>query len=162
MKIFNSVVTPTVLYGSCCWTMTKSRQQKLASAQRRMLRRICGFYHSDSDEETWVEWIQTATHEAEAAAYEAGVLPWVVLQRERKWLWAGQTARKNDNRWSQEALLWTPSTRSRDAGRPLMRWTDCLERFAASFDDTPGSDWYLMAQDASSWSSCTADFCEMD
>ena len=40
LKLFNSVVTPTVLYGSCCWTMTKEREHLLQVAQRRMLRKI--------------------------------------------------------------------------------------------------------------------------
>ena len=40
LKLFNAVVTPTVLYSSGTWTMTKSREKRLLVAQRRMLRRI--------------------------------------------------------------------------------------------------------------------------
>ena len=39
--LFSSIVTPTVLYGSCCWTMTRCREKKLLAVQRRMLRMIC-------------------------------------------------------------------------------------------------------------------------
>ena len=42
LKLFNAVVTPTVLYGSECWTMTAARAQKLKVAQRKMLRKMLG------------------------------------------------------------------------------------------------------------------------
>ena len=42
LKLFNAVVTPTVLYGAECWTMTAGREQKLKVAQRRMLRKMLG------------------------------------------------------------------------------------------------------------------------
>ena len=40
IRLFNSVVTPTVLYGSSTWAMTKEREAKLQVAQRRMIRKI--------------------------------------------------------------------------------------------------------------------------
>jgi len=42
LKLFNATVTPTVLYGCGCWTMTKEREKKLRTAQRKMLRWIVG------------------------------------------------------------------------------------------------------------------------
>ena len=42
LRLFESVVTSSVLYGSGCWTMTQSREQKLRITQRKMLRWIVG------------------------------------------------------------------------------------------------------------------------
>jgi hypothetical protein len=41
-KLFNAVVTPTVLYGSAAWTMNADRTRLLRTAQRRMLRWMLG------------------------------------------------------------------------------------------------------------------------
>ena len=42
LKLFDSVVTSTVLYGSGTWTMTQAREAKLRVHQRRMIRWIIG------------------------------------------------------------------------------------------------------------------------
>ena len=42
MRLFNAVVTPSVLYGCGSWTMTRSREQLLRSVQRKMMRSILG------------------------------------------------------------------------------------------------------------------------
>eukprot|EP00973_Karenia_brevis_P071847 9984620-Karenia_brevis.AAC.1 len=42
LKLFDATVTPTVLYCSGTWTMTKSRRDRLRGAQRHMLRRMLG------------------------------------------------------------------------------------------------------------------------
>ena len=38
LKLFQAVITPTVLYGSGSWVMTDARQAVLQSAQLKMLR----------------------------------------------------------------------------------------------------------------------------
>ena len=42
LRLFNAVVTPTVLYGSGSWVMIKSRDNELRTVQRKMLRAILG------------------------------------------------------------------------------------------------------------------------
>ena len=42
LRLFTSVITPTVLYGSECWTMTKIMDNALKTTQRKMLRMILG------------------------------------------------------------------------------------------------------------------------
>ena len=37
LKLFAATVTPTVLYGSCSWTLTEEMAQSLQSSQRKML-----------------------------------------------------------------------------------------------------------------------------
>ena len=42
LRLFTSVITPTVLYGSECWTMTKIMENALKGTQRKMLRMVLG------------------------------------------------------------------------------------------------------------------------
>ena len=42
MRLFDAVVAPIVLYGSTSWTMTQSREERLRTTQRKMLRKIWG------------------------------------------------------------------------------------------------------------------------
>jgi hypothetical protein len=42
LRLFNSVVTPSVLYSCGTWTMTTERMRRLRTAQRMMLRKIIG------------------------------------------------------------------------------------------------------------------------
>ena len=68
--------------------------------------------HEDDDEEeeedavneSWVEWVQRATHIAELAARKYQVTDWAAAHLSRKWRLAGHTARRTDHRWSTVAL----------------------------------------------------------
>lgn len=40
IKLFNAVITPSVLYGLECWAMTLARVAKLKVVRRKMLRRM--------------------------------------------------------------------------------------------------------------------------
>ena len=42
MRLFNATVTPTILYGSASWTLTKEHLVRLRRTQRRMLRLVIG------------------------------------------------------------------------------------------------------------------------
>ena len=42
MRLWDAIVTPTVLYGCSSWTMTAERERKLKVAQRQMIRNMVG------------------------------------------------------------------------------------------------------------------------
>ena len=68
IKLFNTIMPPTVLYGCGSWVMTGTRERLLRSTQMKMMRAILGSrrvvnYHT-CDVETWVEWVQRAKREA--------------------------------------------------------------------------------------------------
>ena len=42
LKLFEAVITPTVLYGAGAWTLNKQAESILLRTQRRMLRMILG------------------------------------------------------------------------------------------------------------------------
>ena len=134
MKLFETLITPTILYGSGCWVMTLGRRQALRTTQRQMMRMILGTGrkpggNNGTDElETYVEWVQRATKEAERLMEKYNVREWTWQQRDRLWRWASKVAHSKDGRWSHEVLHWDPIGQ-RPKGRPRARWTDQLTSF---------------------------------
>ena len=89
LKLFDSIITPTMLYGSGTWTMVAERERMLRTAQRRMLRWMLRSHwknvesssssddssesseptdeeteenENNTEEESFVDWIQRCTH----------------------------------------------------------------------------------------------------
>ena len=169
MKLFDGTVSPTVLFGSSCWTMTAEREHKLRKAQRQMLRTMLqvgrrrqanqgGTSDTDSasnltassnDEEVlepWVDWLARATRYAEAELKKANVADWTSQQKQRAFRWAGHVARREDSRWSSTVLQWKPElslASYRRKGRPLKRWEDALQQWHY--------DWRAIAVDRELW-----------
>ena len=61
LKLFNTVLTPTVMYSCSSWSMTKAREDALRSIQTKMLRTVLGRRRIANEitgvVETWVEWV---------------------------------------------------------------------------------------------------------
>ena len=71
LRLFAATVTPTVLYGSCAWTMTQEMESELQGLQRQMLRKMLGsprkllqVSHTSSLQESDSE-VQSDSQEAE-------------------------------------------------------------------------------------------------
>ena len=142
---FDAVITETVLYGCAAWTLTSTNEHKLRTTRRMMLRWMWGAKRQLDEE--WVDFIRRSTRESEAGANKCGVRQWVSLCYERKWEFAGKTARGMLGKWSTRLLNWKPwfrMTASRLVGRPLTRWEDCFVKIA-------GGDWTQQAQDEVTW-----------
>ena len=125
IALFDSSVTPCVLYACGTWTMTASRDHKLRCTRRRMLRWMIRPARNVSEE--WPDYIKRATHTCEALAARYGSTDWMTLQRTRKCNLAAKCALGTDQRWSCRLLHWRPwfrCTQHRDVGHPTKRWTD--------------------------------------
>ena len=151
MRLFNAVITPSILYGCAAWTMDDARKKRLKSVQRRNLRLICKV--GRKPKETWVDWVKRATHLAEKSAGSSGVECWVVGQKRRTFRWAGHVARLTDKRWTYQALLWQPASGKRAVGRPTKRWTDQLECVWNYMPGILNEDWKIIALERSTWKS---------
>ena len=128
LRLFDAVVSSTVLYGIGAWTMTAARETKLQTNLRKMLRRVIATppmraVSVGGVDEPYVEWISRATRKAVGEFEKAGFHTWVHLQKLRKTALLQKTVGSTDGRWSKAALDWTPAGR-RAPGRPLKRWTD--------------------------------------
>ena len=135
LRLFESVISPTVLYGSECWTMNKSMDKMLRTTQRKMLRSILGqgrrritrtsqteqdsgseheaepnTQEEANDElEPWAEWIRRVTHSAEESLEKLRIKTWVEQARRRKWRWAAKLyCETEQDKWTNAALAWNP------------------------------------------------------
>ena len=172
VKLFNATVTPTVLYGCGTWAMTTAREDKLRTAQRRMLRMMLGRARQvvnvsdsttdssysdnggDAEEtqeeplvESWVAWVKRVTEEAENILKKLDIPDWVQLQRRTKWTWAGHVARYRDGRWTRNILEYLPVGR-RAKQRPITRWDDGLDAMVKKIvgRHVPGGSWMTTAK----------------
>jgi hypothetical protein len=175
LRLFNSVVTASVLYSCGTWTMTKERTRKLRTAQRMMLRKIvntkrklitdtdgssssstsseCSNAEEDEDTilEPWVDWIKRATRVAEVQAELAGIPDWATERIRRKYRMAGHFSRRDDGRWATKVLYWIPVGGTRRRGHPEQRWTDEFDKFFCKmFEGRPG-EWREVAEDRAAW-----------
>ena len=137
--------------------MSAQRVARLKCVQRRMLRAMCRVPRRS--EETWVQWIQRATAAVEQHMRESGVEYWHVVQRRRKWKWAGRVLNMDCSRWASKVLAWTPQDGRRKIGRPCLRWLDDITGFlranGADFDEVA---WMSLAANLDEWAALEDSF----
>ena len=167
LKLFNSVVTPTVLYGTGTWTMTLEKEQIVRTTPGKMGRLMLGNWfkapdrgsRDDNQDEATVtqprvKWTEQATHIAEHAMRQNGVPDWVEEHRKRKWRWAGKCIRCTDGRWSKRLLVWKPSGGHRKVGGQQMRWATSLEKMVTRHTGSATGNltqWMELAKDKNIW-----------
>jgi hypothetical protein len=124
LHLFETVVTPTVLYCASTWTAWATTDQILQTVRRRMLRSIVQVRRAR--DETWVDYIQRATHKSEelAAPY---VSDWAAKRAACKAKLVERIRQMPRDRWCRRVLEWTPWFRcspKRRVGHPALRWLD--------------------------------------
>ena len=137
LKLFNAVVSSTLLYGCEAWTLTQKMELQLRRGQRRMLRIILGSGRRRQMDgpggedllEPWVDWIQRTTHDIEARMSRLRCPNWVEIQHDRKRRWAERLMTTDTQTWAFRLLQWEPDPYKfgRACGRPRRRWSDSLQ-----------------------------------
>jgi hypothetical protein len=124
-KLFQSALTPTVLYGGSSWVLTSVMEAQLKSTRMKMLRIVLGKRRLSTEDglETWVDWVKRTTRDARLAMEEYGVADWVVDRRSRVRCWRNRLTNMNGDRWAKIAFAWAPEG-SRRRGRPRLRWKE--------------------------------------
>ena len=126
LKLFDSVVSPTVLYSLSTTPLTETQLEKLNAVQRKMLRKIAGWVRHDGEE--WSITGRRMKQRLDAALMRRPVAVWSEArgkQRERiirkaaPSEGAGIVARVF--KWALRPNL--PGAHRRP-GRPACRWTD--------------------------------------
>ena len=144
LRLFEAVVSTTVLSGSCTWALTHTMNQTLDRVRRRMLRLVLRIFRKkicESDEvslESWPEYLKRSARIIGDFDAAFKLSPWSLQAKARKWRFAGDLVRSCDSRWSKVVLDWMPACGKRSAGRPITRWVDDIERYA-------GGDWEKLA-----------------
>ena len=82
------------------------------------------------DQETWVDYIQRATHAAEKHCEHHGYTSWDIRQSQLRSKFATIVTTGPQEKWSARILNWVPWFRTvawRCPGRPFRRWSDIVE-----------------------------------
>ena len=156
IHLFNSTITPTILYGCASWTTTKATTDQLRTTQRRMLRLIVKTARRRLDTtalETWPDYIRRATAKADDHLHKLQIEPWPTTYLRRKWRWAARVATQPRYQWTHLAAKWRPDldhTRlpSRRQARPCKRWSDDFHCFLTAINSTTSqqpTDWLTLA-----------------
>jgi hypothetical protein len=187
LRLFDTTITPTILYGAGSWTMTTELEHRLKKVHRRMLRslfqcprkkihRDASSQSSDSSKdyedvdsedgdelEPWLEWIQRATHTIEEHYARIKLDDWVVAQRRRQHRWAGHVARRDDDRWPARLLNWLPEGGRRQGGEGRGRKQARPRRrwvntLEETYTELGQGGWQAVAFDRNEWRKLEEDY----
>ena len=136
LKLYQSCVISTLLYGSECWRMTETDLAKLRSFHTICLRTILRIF--------WPEKISNEDLLRRCQQQDMGT----IIAR-RRWQWIGHTLRKEQQSITRTALHWTPDGK-RKRGRPRTTWRRTVEAEMGAIQHSWGSLTRL-AQDRQKW-----------
>ena len=131
LKLFNAVVTSTMLYGCEAWTLKTDQQRRVRAVQRRMLRLVLNSRRrrvqlSDTSQESddggigeeeghdeqlhllepWHEFLRRTACSTEEQLKAAGQKEWLTIWRTRQWNWARKLVNEDSHKWSATATKW--------------------------------------------------------
>ena len=137
LRLLQTIVIPTALYGSECWVLRKKEEQKLLAFESKCLRRILGirWYHMVSNERV-----------RERANLKQTILDRIKDSQRR---WFGHVQRMDPERWPV-AFLNGRVSGNRPRGRPRDTW---IKSFRQANNNKPISQLTNMARDRDQWRS---------
>jgi len=115
IKIYRTIILPTVLYGCETWSLTLREERKLRVFENRVLRRIFG----PRRDEVTGEWRRLHNEELNDLHSSPNI---VRVIKSRSMRWAGHVARMGEE-MVYRVLLGKPEGK-RPLGRPRRRWVD--------------------------------------
>ena len=136
LKLYQSCVLSTLLYGSECWRMTVSDIKQLSVFHTKNLRRILGIF-----------WPNTISNQDVLAQCQQESMDTIIMRR--RWNWIGHILRREPDSIPRIALHWTPEGK-RKRGRPKTTWRRTVEEEMKTMDLTWGSVQKL-AQNRQEW-----------
>ena len=114
VKIYQTVIKPTMLYGAECWAMRKKEEQLLNKTEMRMLHWIQGISLKDRVRRDEIR-------------KRLNVMPIVDQFTKRRLSWYGHIKRRKPEDMTRTVLdMEIPGKRRR--GRPRIRWMDNIRR----------------------------------
>ena len=177
LKLFDAVVTSTLLYGCESWSLRVDQHRRLHVLQRKMLRMVLNArrhtvhsstsgasvsaeaadHESDASYlEPWSDFLRRTAQWTDQQLKDAGLSQWTVQAKRRKWKWAAQLMDNAANKWSAIATQWQPllhssHPRCRRPARPKKRWEQDLVDYIKKVLPESGSFWQDAARDKNWW-----------
>ena len=186
LRLFDSTVSATALYGCEAWTLKEQDKRRLRATQRKMLRMVLGTKRrlvrsqegsstssdgssapADGDEssqyalEPWKDFLTRATRLVEQKTSELGMQEWLTTWRRRQWTWAQKLVKNGGHKWSHKALEWSPFLHASRGGvrpqaRPKKRWSDDINGYLNAKGIS--EPWTQLAAKSETWTELENDF----
>ena len=144
LRIYQSCVLSTLLYGSECWRMTEQDLSKLASFHAANLRKILRIF-----------WPQKISNDQLLRQTKQEDIR--TLVNRRRWRWIGHVMRKASNNIARIAMHWTPEGK-RSRGRPKTTWHRTVEKRPRGLNYS-WSTIKKLAKDRQGWKDFVAALC---
>ena len=147
LKLFDSVVTPSLLFGLHVLPISKISMDKIMVCQRKMLRKIVGWTRHPQD--SWETVMRAMKIKIQNAMTRYYVRPWDQCIQEKKISHLDRLIVMHDVRWEKLSMQWEPTKVQdlsqdyfayRAPGRPRLRWTDTNLLIPSAVDDDDSED----------------------
>ena len=159
LRLFEAVVTPSLLYGCEAWALKVEQEKRLKTIQRKMLRLVLNAKRRTKDEvlESWPEFLKRTAQKTDELLERGGLQQWAEKWRTRKWRWAQKLFTEADGKWSRVATVWNPFLhssypRGRKQARPKKRWEEDIQAFIRKDAPEERRHWHELAKDVKWWS----------
>ena len=138
MKLYQSLVLSTLLYGAELWPLTVSSVKKVEAAHHKWQRSILG-----------ISWKDKVTNDEVRRRSALPKLENII--RARRLRWFGHVHRMNEERIPRQAYFWGIKGFRRRPGRPRQNWKDLVARDLKMMDITH-EEAVVIAEDREEWS----------
>ena len=118
LKIYKSLIRPTVTFGCEDWTLTNGDEQYLRTSERRILRKIFGLGRNEDG-----FWRIRMNYKLNDLINKADIVRFV---KSKRMAWLGHVMRMEGKKIPKRVLEWKPTGR-RNRGRPRKRWIEGME-----------------------------------
>ncbi len=118
----NSILLPTLIYGSENWTWNGAQQSRVRAVEMSYLR-VCGMSRWDGLNNESV--YERCGMRGRGSGVECGVVEWVKRSTLR---WFGHTERMGNEEFPKKVYLSSVEGTNRK-GRPLVRWEDRVREY---------------------------------
>ena len=143
LKVYQSCVLSTLLYGSEAWTTYAKQENRLESFHLRCLRRILN-----------IKWQDKITNTA--VLEQAGSLSLHLLLCKRRLRWLGHVHRMQDGRIPKDIMYGELASGQRPTGRPVLRFKDVCKKDLKTANINVKS-WDQVASDRCNWRQAVRD-----
>ena len=113
-RMYESLVKPTITYGSEVWDVSQKNKKKLLSTEMDFLRRSCRVSRFEHIRNNVIR---------ERMDLEKSIIESI---DKKQLTWFGHVKRMEENRWPKKILEWDPPER-RKRGRPRRSWRDNVQ-----------------------------------
>ena len=162
LRLFDAVVTPTILFGLAVLPLSQVSLNKIEVVQRKMLRKIAGWVRIGN--EPWEETMRRMKDRVSCALQQYPVMPWKKRIGKALWKFILRVKTAPENSWIQQSSMWAPNEMNDDAsdflpyrcrGRPCLKWDSVVREFCLLHY---GESWQKLSIDI--LSRCTEAFVE--